>query len=150
MASRAKYQFPDVYVHYQDLCRRGQLRLGQPRLYKREGSFDYELADEPESLTHGNAETWFLLYPTKQHWRQRASLKGIREGLEWLEENYEKEGSKSLAVPALGCGLGGLKWAEVGPVLCQTLARLSIQAMVYLPAEKRVPEKQLTSEFLLS
>src|SRR5213594_1819517 len=47
LASRAKYQFPDVYVKYQDLCRNHTLQLGKPYLYKREGSFDYQLADEP-------------------------------------------------------------------------------------------------------
>ncbi|GAF96406.1 unnamed protein product, partial [marine sediment metagenome] len=69
LASRAKYQFPDVYVFYQDLCRKYKLQLGKPYIYKRESSFDYQLADEPSTLSNANFETWFLLFPTKQHWR---------------------------------------------------------------------------------
>lgn len=47
LASRAKYRFPDVYVIYQDACRRKWLKMGKPYLYKREASFDDELIDEP-------------------------------------------------------------------------------------------------------
>ncbi len=51
LASRAKYQFPDVYVFYQDLCKKHILKMGKPYLYKRETSLDYQLADEPSTYT---------------------------------------------------------------------------------------------------
>jgi hypothetical protein len=149
LASRAKYQFPDVYVFYQDLCRRRTLGMGRPYLYKRESSFDNQLADEPSSLSNSNLETWFLLFPTKRDWRQRADIGGIQEGLEWLQANYRAEGIKSLAIPALGCGLGWLDWREVGPLLCRSLSALDIDVWLYLPAERKVPEEYLTKEFLL-
>jgi hypothetical protein len=149
VASRAKYQFPDVYVHYQDLCRARQLKMGKPALYKREKSFDFELADEPESLENANNETWFLLFPTKKHWREDADIKGIEQGLQWILENYQKEGIKTLALPALGCGLGNLEWKEVGPLLCSYLSALKIPAYIYLPAEKEVSNDLLSPEFLL-
>ena len=50
LASRAKYQFPDVYVHYQDKCKRKTLRMGKPVLYKREEPYHKQLADDPSSL----------------------------------------------------------------------------------------------------
>ncbi len=149
LASRAKYQFPDVYVFYQDLCRKKTLKMGKPYLFKREGSLDYKLADEPLTLTNGNAETWFLLFPTKNHWRENADYDGIERGLQWLQDNYKKEGIKSLAVPALGCGLGKLEWSEVGPLLCRYLHEFDIPVLVYLPAERRIPDDQLSKEFLL-
>lgn len=149
LASRAKYQFPDVYVFYQDLCRRRKLAMGKPYLYKRESSFDSQLADEPSSLSNGNLETWFLLFATKQHWRQRADIVGIEQGLQWLVANYRAEGVKSLAIPALGCGLGWLDWRDVGPLLCRYLSALDIDVWLYLPAEKKVPDEYLTKEFLL-
>ncbi|MCD6385530.1 DUF4433 domain-containing protein [Candidatus Sumerlaeota bacterium] len=150
LASRAKYQFPDVYVFYQDLCKTGQLRMGKPYLYKREASLDMMLADESERLTNLNLQTWFLLFPTKRHWRNMADIRGIEEGLKWLLDNYEKEGIKSLSIPALGCGLGWLEWGNVGPMLCKYLVKMKIPVKLYLPMEKRVPEVQLTKEFLLS
>jgi len=149
VASRAKYQFPDVYVHYQDLCRKRKLKMGRPHLYKRESSTDYQLADDPETLTKANAETWFLLFPTKRHWRDRADIKGIEAGLKWLCKNYEQKKIKSLAIPALGCGLGRLRWQEVGPLLCKYLSTLDIPVRIYLPTEKRVPREFLTRKFLL-
>jgi len=96
LASRAKYQFPDAYVRYQDACKRGWLRPGKPYLYKREASLDLALADEPALLTTANRQTWFLFFPTKQHWRERSRLDDIEKGLQWVEKNYRAEGIKSL------------------------------------------------------
>jgi len=149
LASRAKYQFPRVYVCYQDLCREKKLRLGRPYVYKQELSLDYELSDEPTSLENGVTETWFLLFPTKDNWRNSADIGGIEEGLQWVCANYKAEGIKSLAMPALGCGLGWLDWSSVGPLLCGYLASLDIQTWVYLPAEKEISDDQLDRKFLL-
>jgi len=150
LASRAKYQFPDVYVHYQDLCRKKILKMGSPYIYKRESSFYHQLADESSHSPNNNSETWFLLFPTKNHWRDKADLPGIEKGLQWLQSNYQKEGIKSLAMPALGCGLGKLDWKEVGPLLCKYLVNFNIPVVIYLPAEKKIPAEFLTPKFLLA
>jgi hypothetical protein len=149
LASRAKYFFPDLYVHYQDLCRRRILEMGKPFLYKRESSLDHQLADEPETLRNANLETWFLLFPTKRHWRDRADIDGIDKGLQWLRGNYKRLGIKSLAVPALGCGLGQLDWRDVGPVLVKYLSKFDIPVQIYLPMEKPISKELLSKEFLL-
>ena len=149
LASRSKYQFPDVYVTYQDLCKNKVLRMGKPCLYKRETSLDYILADEPERLSNANLGTWFLLFPTKRHWKEMADIKGIEEGLEWIVTNYKKEGIKSLSMPALGCGLGWLDWGIVGPLLCNYLQKLDIPVNLYLPVEQKIPDDQLSQDFLL-
>ena len=149
LASRAKYQFPDVYVVYQDACDRKLLEMGKPYLYKREVSLDQVLADEPFSLIERNASKWFLLFPTKRHWQEPADLGAIEKGLQWVRDHYKREGIKSLAMPALGCGLGRLNWREVGPVMCRYLADLDIQVAIYLPQERKVPKEYLTAEFLL-
>lgn len=150
LASRAKYQFPDVYVFYQDLCRKRTLQMGKPAVYKRELSLDYLLFDEPSTLSDANLATWFLLFPTKNHWRQNANIHGIEEGLRWLQDKCGAEGITSLAMPALGCGLGKLGWREVGPMICKYMYNLGIPAWVYLPAERKIPDEFLTKEFLLT
>jgi len=149
LAARAKYQFPDVYVKYQDLCRNKTLKMGKPYLYKREESLDFIFADEAEKLTSLNLKTWFLLFPTKTDWRKQADLKGIEEGLKWLVSKYKEEGIKSLAIPALGCGLGWLPWGKVGPILCNYLSQLTIPVNLYLPLESKIPEEQLKIDFLI-
>ena len=123
--------------------------MGKPYLYKRETSFDYELADESLTLSNANTETWFLLFPTKQHWREDADIDGIEKGLEWLLNNYKKEGIKSIAMPTLGGGLGRLDWHQVGPLLCKYLSKLDITVQLYLPAEKKVTDDLLSEDFLL-
>lgn len=148
LASRAKYQFPEVYVQYQDLCRRRTLRMGNPYLLKLEFSLNQRLADEPQSLNNIEQKR-FLLLPTKNHWRESSDINGIEQGLQWIQQNYRRLSIKSLAIPALGCGLGKLSWRDVGPMLCKYLSALDINVVIYLPREKETPEEQLTSKFLL-
>lgn len=149
LASRAKYQFPDMYVVYQDVCKDKTLQMGKPYLYKREGSLDEDLADEPFSLPNLNANKWFLLFPTKNHWREGSDAAGIEKGLQWLLENYKTEGIQSIALPALGCGLGGLDWKDIGPLMVKYLARMEVQASIYLPQGQTIPPEFLTPQFLL-
>ena len=149
LASRAKYQFPDVYVTYQDACRQKKLRIGKPYLYKREALFDDELADDPATLSAPNGAKWFLLFATKRHWRDNSDLQGIDQGLQWLAENYKSERIRSLAMPALGCGLGNLDWKDVGPVMCRRLSSMEIPVVIYLPRERQIPAEHLSANYLL-
>lgn len=148
LASRAKYQFPDVYVLYQDICRQRQLKMGVPYLYKRENNFEKSLSEDTKSLITENGHRWFLLFPTKNHWKEKSPMEGIERGLQWLLENYEKMGISSIALPALGCGLGGLDWKHVGPLMCKYLSQTKLQSSIYLPLEKSISAEQLKPEFL--
>ena len=118
LASRAKYQFPDVYVYYQDACRAKRITATKPSIYKREASLDEELADLTTPLTTPNAVKWFLLFATKRKWRDDSRVDDIEGGLAWFRDHFESEGVLSIALPALGCGLGGRAWAEVGILSC--------------------------------
>ena len=89
-----------------------------------------------------------LLFPTKNHWKDQSDLTQIEKGLLWLVENYEKLGVTSLAIPALGCGNGGLEWKDVGPIMCRYLDKMKILTHVYLP-EKVVSPQYLSNEYLL-
>ena len=148
LASRAKYQFPDVYVKYQDLCRQKKLKMGTPVLYKREENFEKTLLEDKTSITTENGSRWFLLFPTKTHWKTSSPLEGIEQGLQWFKSNYQTLGIKSLALPSLGCGLGGLDWKQVGPLMCRYLNQMDIQnSFIYLPNEKTIPREQLERQF---
>lgn len=149
LASRAKYQFPDVYVVYQDACRKKQLTATKPYLYKREASLEQELADLSIPLSTPNAVKWFLFFATKRHWRQNSNLEDMEGGLNWVRKNYKTVGIKSLAMPALGCGLGKLSWTEVGPLMCRYLHDIDIPVAIYLPREQPIAPEYLTSNFLL-
>ena len=150
LASRAKYQFPDVYVEYQDACRARKISTRRPYLYKRETSLDYELADPSLPLSTPNAVKWFLLFATKRKWRENSRLDDIESGLDWVKRNYKKEEIQSLAMPALGCGLGNLSWADVGPLMCKYLHGIEIQVAIYLPREHKIDPQYLTESYLLA
>ena len=149
LASRAKYQFPDVYVLYQDLCRQKKLKMGIPYLYQRENNFEKSLSEDTKSIITENGHRWFLLFPTKNHWREKSPIEGIERGLQWLVENYKKLDISSIALPALGCGLGALDWKDVGPLMCKYLSQTNLKSSIYLPLERTLPPEQLKPEFLL-
>ncbi len=119
LASRFKYLYPEIYVVYENLCKQGILKLGKPFIY-----------DAPELGRK------FLLFPTKGHWREKSRLDKIEEGLKWFLDNYSKYEIKSAAFPALGCGLGGLNWVEVGPIMVKYLSMAKIPIEIYLPEER--------------
>lgn len=151
LASRAKNQFPDMYVQYQAACKSKKIKAGKPWIYKREILMDEELADQPASLAKPNGMRWFLLFPTKRHWRDNSRLDDIEQSLSWLLKNYKKEGITSLSLPALGCGLGQLNWQQVGPLMCKYLVQMNIAIKIYLPREGSIKDKKyLTKEFLLT
>lgn len=133
LASRARYQFPDVYVEYQNLCRSKKLKMGRPCLIKREKSVDDVLAYDSDTLENKNNNKWFLLFPTKTHWKEDSDFEGIKKGLEFVLEMHKKESFESIAMPALGCGLGNLSWEKVKSLMCQYLDRLNIPVYIYLP-----------------
>ena len=66
----------------------------------------------------------------------------------WLVDNYKKNGIKSLAMSALGCGNGGLDWKDIGPLLYKYLGKMNIPVEIYYPPG--TPEKYLEEDFLLT
>ncbi len=149
LASRAKYQFPDVYVVYQDACKSKQITATQPYIYKREASLEQELADLILPLQTPNSVKWFLFFATKRKWRDDSRIEDIEGGLDWIRKRHQAVGIKSLALPALGCGLGNLSWKEVGPIMCRYLHGIGIPVAIYLPRESTISPDYLTSQFLL-
>lgn len=77
------------------------------------------------------------LFPTKRDWHDRSLLGDIKAGLASLAAALPEEhwGAKSIAIPALGCGLGGLDWADVRPLIVDALADLPLRVMLYPPHE---------------
>ena len=70
--------------------------------------------------------------------------------MRYLLENHQSWQIKSIALPSLGCGLDGLDWKDVGPLMCKYLHQMKIQSYIYLPVEGRdIPTEQLESQFLL-
>ena len=116
LALAFKRRFPDMFGDYKDRCAHGQVRLGEPYLFRR---------PTPPHI---------LNFPTKDHWRSPSKLEDIVAGVRYLQRHYGEWGITSLAVPALGCGLGQLDWATVGPTLQRLFGELTIPVALYAPA----------------
>ena len=81
-----KRRFPEMFAEYSARCKRGEVRLSEPYLYR------------------GQSLPYVLNFPTKNHWQSASKLEDIVAGLAYLEAHYRAWGVTSLAVPALGCG----------------------------------------------
>jgi O-acetyl-ADP-ribose deacetylase (regulator of RNase III) len=73
-------------------------------------------------------------FPTKGHWRSKSRLADVKAGLNDLSHVIRAHGIRSIAVPPLGCGNGGLDWSDVRPLIAEALGNLpDIEVIVYPP-----------------
>lgn len=128
VAAEFKKRFPQMYGDYAARCAAKQVKLGEPYLYE------------------DVLGTSVINFPTKDHWRSPSRLDDVVRGLDYLLAHVEQWKLKSLAIPPLGCGNGGLEWAMVGPIMYQKLASLGIPVEIYAPYG--TPQAQLSIEFL--
>lgn len=119
IAAQFKHAFPDNFKAYQTTCKRGELRPGILFVF------------ETGRLT---SPQYIINFPTKRHWRGKSRIKDIEAGLSALVKEIQARGIGSIAVPPLGCGLGGLKWEEVKPLIEKTFASLhGVEVLVFEP-----------------
>jgi O-acetyl-ADP-ribose deacetylase (regulator of RNase III) len=128
LAAEFRRRFPDLDADYQRRCAAGQLRLGQPYRYRTA------------------AGVQVVNFPTKGDWRAPSRLADIDQGLAYLAAHATGWQLGSLAVPALGAGLGGLTWEQVGPLLYRHLHGLGIPVSVYAPPG--TPPERATLDYL--
>lgn len=76
---------------------------------------------------------WIINSPTKQHWIHKSSYSFIELGLDDLVGQIENLDIKSIAIPALGAGLGGLDWDTVKTIIENTLHDLNIDITIFEP-----------------
>jgi hypothetical protein len=73
-------------------------------------------------------------FPTKKHWRSQSVLADIKSGLDDLRRVIGERQIESIAVPALGCGNGGLNWRDVRALIVSALGDLpGVDVVVYPP-----------------
>lgn len=80
---------------------------------------------------------WIINFPTKQHWRQPSQLGWIDDGLQDLKRVIAQRGIRSVALPPLGSGNGGLQWSTVRPRIEAALSDLpETNLIIYEPTTK--------------
>lgn len=80
---------------------------------------------------------YIINFPTKRHWRASSRLEDVKAGLEALAVDVRALGIRSIAVPPLGCGQGGLDWHAVSPLIERAFALLpGVRVLLYAPTTR--------------
>lgn len=131
-----KTRFPDNFEQYKAACNADALAPGGVLVHDRGGLFGE--AQRPRYIFN---------VATKDHWRDDSSAAHIDAGMASVVDAVAARGLSSLAVPALGCGGGGLDWSTVRPLLTDPLAALEgVQAWVYAPRSAQGRSSPPTSD----
>jgi len=118
IALQFKERFPTNYKIYNDASKKGLVTVGKMLT-----------TDEP---TFNGIQT-IINFPTKQEWYKKSQYAFIEQGLVDLVKVIREKEIKSIAVPPLGCGNGGLKWDKVKDLLEKYLGNLDADVQIFEP-----------------
>lgn len=130
IAAQFKRAYPDNFRVYEAACKRGDVQPGRMLVY--------ELAGE-------TLPRFIINFPTKRHWRTNSRIDDISSGLRALIAEIGSRGIRSIAVPPLGCGLGGLDWADVRPLIETAFADVpDVRVLLYEPTNAPAAVEMIT------
>ena len=119
LALAFKKAFPANTKAYEAACRRRELAIGKVLVFE---------------IGEAALPRYILNFPSKAHWRDPSKLEYIEAGMKDLVRVLAQREIRSVAIPALGAGLGGLDWKVVRPIVMAPLARLpNVEALVFEP-----------------
>lgn len=117
-----KERFPANMSAYAKACKAGEVQTGSM------------FVTETGELM---GPRWIVNFPTKQHWRSKSQMQWIIDGLVDLRRFIEHSQVRSIAIPPLGAGNGGLDWADVKAYIEQALGDLQgVDIVVFEPTSK--------------
>ncbi len=127
IALQFKQAFPSNFKAYEAACRRHEVTPGKMFVH-RTNQFE-----NPRLIIN---------FPTKVHWRNRSRLQDIESGLRDLIKVVREEHVRSIAVPPLGCGSGGLRWSDVRPRIEKAFEEVpEVRVLLYAPEGAPKPEQ---------
>ena len=129
IALQFKQAFPENFKAYQRACKADQIQPG--RMFV----FETGMMVNPK---------YIINFPTKRHWRGKSRIEDIEAGLVALVEEVQRLAIRSIAIPPLGCGNGGLDWSDVRPRIEQAMQQLADTKILLFspqgaPAAKAMP-----------
>ncbi|WP_244201293.1 type II toxin-antitoxin system antitoxin DNA ADP-ribosyl glycohydrolase DarG [Paraburkholderia rhynchosiae] len=119
IALQFKNAYPENFAAYARACKAEEVQPGRMFVYDMGG------------LTNPR---FIINFPTKRHWKGKSRMEDIESGLVDLERVIRRKGIRSIAIPPLGAGLGGLDWNQVKPRIEQAMASMDdVDVRVYEP-----------------
>lgn len=120
IALQFKNEFPANFESYAAACSRDEVQPGRMFVF------------ETRRLTNPK---YIINFPTKRHWKGKSRIEDIDAGLHALTHEIRARGIKSIAIPPLGSGLGGLSWADVRPRIVAALRDLeNVEVTIFEPS----------------
>ena len=120
IALQFKQAFPANFKHYEVACHAGNMVPGKMMIHDNGGLVN---------------PRYIINFPTKRHWKGKSRIEDIESGLSALVADVQRLGIRSSAVAPRGCGLGGLEWRVVRPMIEQAFASLpDVQVLLFEPA----------------
>ncbi|HEV7643247.1 MAG TPA: macro domain-containing protein [Pyrinomonadaceae bacterium] len=118
IALQFRKAFPENYKAYLEACKNNEIEIGKVHVF----------------ATNKFNPKFIINFPTKKHWRAKSKIRDIEAGLIDLAKVIKHYEIKSIAIPPLGCGNGGLNWDEVKPLIESALTPLKdVEIYVYSP-----------------
>ena len=129
IALQFKQAWPENFEQYAKACHSQEVQPGRMFIYRTGRMMNPK---------------YIINFPTKRHWRGDSRIEDIESGLQALVEEIERLGIRSVAVPPLGCGNGGLEWSSVRPLIHTAFRVLpDVQVLLFnpvgAPAAKSMP-----------
>jgi O-acetyl-ADP-ribose deacetylase (regulator of RNase III) len=119
IALQFKRAFPDNFKQYKIACDAQKVKPGMM------------FTVLTESLFHPR---YIINFPTKRHWKEKSNLEDVQAGLKALVQEIQQKEIRSIAVPPLGCGNGGLDWSLVKPSIADAFASLpEVHVIIFEP-----------------
>lgn len=120
VALQFKQAFPANYEAYRHACVRGDVDIGRVFIFR---------------TGYLQNPRWIINVPTKRDWKQPSRIEYVRRGVEALIDTLRTYDIKSVAIPPLGAGSGGLDWNSVKSIIIEALHQLpNVRAWVYEPS----------------
>jgi len=153
IALEFKMRYPFCFPPYAKACRQGSLKPGDV-LYIENSQAERHLKNNPIQISflvkEQSGNTNFRNAPdivhfaTKDHWRGKSKIEWIEMGLPKLQTACEVRAIKSIALPQLGCGLGGLKWQNVRAIIERQFASSPMHVYIFGSAVEDYGEQSAT------
>jgi len=119
IALQFKQAYPENFNAYQKSCKGGEVKIGKMFTF------------ETRQMVNPH---YIINFPTKGHWKEKSKLEYIRSGLQDLIAEVKRLGVKSIAVPPLGCGSGGLDWNKVRPLVEKAFSEVpEVEVLLFSP-----------------
>ena len=119
VALQFKNAFPENFEAYADACKRNEVQPGRMFVF------------ETRQLS---SPRYIINFPTKRHWRGKSRIEDVEAGLKALIQEVRDRNIRSIALPPLGSGLGGLEWMDVRQRIEAALRDIDdVRAVVFEP-----------------